>query len=71
MLEWLNDYGTGWTTVVHFPAEAGRRFLPFAIASSPVLRSTQPPNQWVRGVKWPELKLTTHLFLVLMLKCVA
>jgi hypothetical protein len=41
----------------------GRIFL-LTISSRPVLGLTQPPIQWVPGVKRPGMKLTTHLHLV-------
>jgi hypothetical protein len=47
----------------------------FSTASRPVLGPTQPPIQWVLGalslgVKWPGVKLTTHLHLVLRVRMV-
>jgi hypothetical protein len=54
---------TCWTTGFRFPAEA--KDFSCSFVSRPVLRPTQPPIQWVPGVKRGRgLTLTTHTLLV-------
>jgi hypothetical protein len=61
---------TGLTTNIRFPIGTGKENFVFSTASRPLLGPTQPPIQGVQGVftpslKWPVVKLTTHLHLAL------
>jgi hypothetical protein len=40
--------------------------LPFSTSSRPAVGPTQHPIRWVLEAKWPDLKLATHLKLVLV-----
>jgi hypothetical protein len=64
----------GWMVrVLEFNSQWGLEIFLFTTVSRMVLGPTQPPVQWVLGslslgVKWPGVKLTTHLHLVPRLK---
>jgi len=42
-----SDQATGWTTGVRFPTRTTKGTFLFATASSPDLRPSQPPIQWL------------------------
>jgi hypothetical protein len=53
-----------------FDSLQGQKMFPFSITSKLALGPTQPPIQWVPGVKRPGRELTIHFHLVPRLRMI-